>query len=128
MTEQKYWQLQSELDDHLMRELAYDRLIKTERNSCENAVEDAPTAKIDGNTSDGIHTFNELHHHRAVLYYVLAKKFPDKMWKAKKHHDGSMFDGMFVVGISTPYGQATYHYADQYWDLFECKEIEFAPE
>lgn len=39
-----------------------------------------------------------------------------------------MFDGMFIVGIETPDGQATYHYdIDPYWNMFECKELENAP-
>lgn len=36
---------------------------------------------------------------------------------------------MFIVGIETPTGQATYHYdIDPYFDMFECKEVEYAPE
>ena len=84
---------------------------------------------ITGETSDGYHTFNELYHHRAVLFSVIVKAFPDRAWKARKHHDGSMYDGMFIVGIETPDGQATYHYdVDPYWDMFKCKELEYAPE
>ena len=61
-----------------------------------------------GNLSDGYHTFNELYHHRAVLF--------------------SVFDGMFIVGIETPEGQATYHYdIEPYWDMFKVKELEKAP-
>ena len=86
--------------------------------------------KIDWcDTSDGYHTFNELYHHRAVLFSVIVKAFQDKAWKSKKHHDGTMYDGMFIVGIETPRGQATYHYdIDPYWDMFECPELERAPE
>ncbi len=84
---------------------------------------------ITGETSDGYHTFNELYHHRAVLFSVIVKAFPDRAWKARKHHDGSMYDGMFIVGIETPDGQATYHYdIEPYWDMFQCKELEYAPE
>lgn len=84
---------------------------------------------ITGDTSDGYHTFNELYHHRAVLFSVIVKAFPDKAWKARKHHDGSMFEGMFIVGIETPHGQATYHYdIDPYWEMFDCRGVEFAPE
>ena len=84
---------------------------------------------ITGETSDGYHTFNELYHHRAVLFSVIVKAFPDRAWKSRKHHDGSMYDGMFIVGIQTPDGQATYHYdIEPYWDMFECKELEYAPE
>ena len=84
---------------------------------------------ITGETSDGYHTFNELYHHRAVLFSVILKAFPGMAWKAKHHHDGTMYDGMFIVGIETPDGQATYHYdIEPYWDMFECKELEYAPE
>lgn len=85
--------------------------------------------EIDGDTSDGYHTFNELYHHRAVLFSVIVKAFSDKAWKSLQHHDGTMYDGMFIVGIDTPEGQATYHYdIDPYWDMFECRELERAPE
>ena len=84
---------------------------------------------ITGETSDGYHTFNELYHHRAVLFSVIVKVFPDHAWKSRKHHDGTMYDGMFIVGIETPDGQATYHYdIKPYWYMFECKELEYAPE
>ena len=60
---------------------------------------------------------------------MIVKAFPQKAWKSRKHHDGTMFDGMFIVGIETPDGQATYHYdLEPYWDMFNCTELEFAPE
>lgn len=84
---------------------------------------------IDENTSDGYHTFNELYHHRAMLFSVIVKIFADRAWKSKLHADGTMYDGMFIVGIETPDGQATYHYdVDPYWDMFQCKEVDHAPE
>ena len=83
---------------------------------------------ITGDTSDGYHTFNELYHHRAVLFSVICNARPDIAWKSKKHHDGTMYDGMFIVGIDTPEGQATYHYdIKPYWRMFRVKELEFAP-
>ena len=82
-----------------------------------------------GDMSDGYHTFNELYHHRAVLFSVICNLHPLCSWKAKKHHDGTMYDGMFIVGINTPEGQATYHYdIDPYWDMFKVPEAEFAPD
>ena len=85
--------------------------------------------EIDGDTSDGYHTFNELYHHRAILFSVIVKTFSDKAWKSLRHHDGTMYDGMFIVGIDTPDGQATYHYdIEPYWDMFECRELVRAPE
>lgn len=84
---------------------------------------------INGDTSDGYHTFNELYHHRAVLFSVIVAKFLDRAWKSKLHADGTMYEGMFIVGIKTPDGQATYHYdVEPYWNLFRCKEVDRAPE
>lgn len=87
---------------------------------------------ITGETSDGYHTFNELYHHRAVLFSVICNNHPHLAWKSKQHHnpdDEPMYEGMFVVGINTPTGQATYyHYIDPYWDMFHVQELEHAPE
>lgn len=95
-------------------------------------LDDMPTITqplITGDTSDGYHTFNELYHHRAVLFSVICNARPDIAWKSKKHHDGTMYDDMFIVGIDTPEGQATYHYdIEPYWGIFHVKELEFAPE
>jgi len=82
-----------------------------------------------GDLSDGYNTFNELYHHRAILFSVICNEHPDISWKSKLHHDGTMFDGMFIVGINTPEGQATYHYdINPYWDMFRVRELEKAPE
>ena len=81
-----------------------------------------------GNLSDGYHTFNELYHHRAILFSVICNSMPDKAWKSKLHDTGDMYGGMFIVGIETPEGQATYHYdIEPYWDMFKVKELEKAP-
>ncbi len=85
--------------------------------------------EITGETSDGYHTFNELYHHRAVLFSVICNNYPELAWKSKKHSDGTMFDGDFIVGINTPKGPASYHYdIDLYWDMFRVPEIPNAPE
>lgn len=97
-------------------------------DSIKNAPSLDVTPVITGETSDGYHTFNELYHHRAVLFSVIVSQFPELCWKSKRHYDGTMYDGMFIVGIETPTGQATYHYdVDPYFDMFECKEVEYAP-
>lgn len=86
---------------------------------------------INGETSDGYHTFNELYHHRAILFSVICNIYPHLAWKSKQHHspEEPMYDGMFIVGIQTPEGQATYHYdLEPYWGLFAVKELERAPE
>ena len=111
---------------------AYDDPKRMEKYDALNAaihLINNPSQFVTGDTSDGYHTFNELYHHRAVLFSVIVKAFQEKAWKARLHHDGTMYDGMFIVGIDTPEGQASYHYdIDPYWDMFECRELERAPE
>ncbi|AKQ08434.1 hypothetical protein PQE66_gp119 [Bacillus phage PBC2] len=80
-----------------------------------------------GEFSDGYHTFNELYYHRMILFKVICDVYKDKAWKSWKHDDGSMFDHSFIVGVTTPEGQYTYHYNEEYYDLFDVKELEFAP-
>lgn len=84
---------------------------------------------VTGATSDGYHTFDELYHHRAVLFSVIVAMFRGHSWKSLHHHDGTMYDGMFIVGIDTPAGPATYHYdVEPYWDMFPCEVLDRAPE
>ena len=124
-----------------MSESLYYKCPYKSEDECENgkyyyskAIEDAiallrEQEPITGETSDGYHTFNELYHHRAVLFSVIVANYPDRAWKSKKHHDGTMYDNMFIVGIDTPDGQATYHYdVDPYWDMFKCRVLDNAPE
>lgn len=81
-----------------------------------------------GDLSDGYHTFNELYHHRAVLFSVICNTHKDLAWKSRLHDTGDMYEGMFIVGIETPEGQATYHYdIEPYWDMFNVKELPKAP-
>ena len=84
-----------------------------------------------GDISDGYHTFNELYDHRAALTAALFKSLPsDTVYKSKKHHDGTMYDGMFIVGTNLPgIGAISYHYdLDPWWDIFNIREVENAPE
>ena len=78
--------------------------------------------------SDGYHTFEELYDHRAKLFAVICIVYNKIAWKSLVHNDGTMYDGMFIVGIDTPEGQATYHYdVAKYWDLFEIPELKYSP-
>lgn len=81
-----------------------------------------------GEISDGYHTFNELYHHRMILFAVICESYKDKAWKSWKHHDNTMYDDYFIVGINTPDGQYTYHYHKSAWDLFDVIELPNAPE
>ena len=86
---------------------------------------DASRCKI----SDGSHTFDELYHHRMVLFAVILKNNLDKAWKSKQHADGSMYDNYFIVGIETPQGQYSYHYHMENWEYFaDVKYLPNAPE
>ena len=79
--------------------------------------------------SDKWHTFEELYYHRMILFKKKKKAHKDKAWKSKQHHDGTMFEDDFIVGIETPEGQYSYHYNLKYWELFEeIDELEKAPE
>jgi hypothetical protein len=83
-----------------------------------------------GKISDGYHTFDELYHHRAVLFAVICSQFKDRSWKSLHHDDPEqpMYNGMFIVGIDTPEGQASYHYdIKPYWDMFDVKVLDKAP-
>lgn len=85
-----------------------------------------------GDVSDGYHTFNQLYHQRAVLFACIVKQNKNKAWKSFKHSDGKYcFDSdgeWFIVGIDTPQGSYTYHYAKEYWDMFDCQELECGKE
>lgn len=77
--------------------------------------------------SDKWHTFGDLYYHRMILTYMVLKNYPNLSWKSKQHHDGTMFDDSFIVGIDTPKGQYSYHYNLEYWDLFDIRELDKAP-
>lgn len=95
-------------------------------------------AKIIGDLSDGDHSFSELYHHRALLFSIICKlisTIDDNIcWKSKKHYDGSMYDGYFIVGVGglgdPIFGDKyfSYHYSIDDWDSFRVKELRNAPE
>ena len=121
------------LRDTVMKELDKFSKIYPYVVSPKSMIERIPKYYIDGSTSDGNHTFDELYHHRAVLFSIICNTFPYSIhaWKSKKHHDNTMYDGMFIVGIDTPYGQVTYHYdVDPYWNTIFATvlELDNAPE
>lgn len=89
-----------------------------------------PNVETIGDVSDGYHTFNSLYNQRLYLWAALVKAYKDKAWKTRRHSDGKpCFDGnWFLVGITTPAGDYTYHYELKDWNLFDCKVIDRAPE
>lgn len=81
-----------------------------------------------GEVSDGSHTFNELYEHRCKLFAVICNQNKYRAWKSWFHNDGTMFKDYFIVGITSHAGYFTYHYHKDYWNLFNVKELEKAPE
>lgn len=105
-----------------MNEALTDSIKELEQEHCENK----------GEISDGYHTFNQLYHQRAILFATIVNQNKDKAWKSYKHSDGKYcFDSngeWFIVGIDIPEGSYTYHYSKEYWDMFNCKELECGKE
>lgn len=90
---------------------------------------------VDGTScSDGYHTFDELYDHRIALFIALCQDLAGNnhpnIWKSKKHHDGSEYEGWFIMGINEEKGeQITYHLPMSEWDNTHFAQIyEFAPE
>ncbi|WAB25086.1 hypothetical protein M3_0135 [Lysinibacillus phage vB_LfM_LysYB1] len=91
-----------------------------------NVFEDFGFTTI-GQVSDGYHTFDELYYHRMVLFAIICNQNPLKAWKSKLHHEGDMYENYFIVGITTPKGDYSYHYHKEFWDMFVVRELERAP-
>ena len=90
------------------------------------AICEAAGVKEIEDISDGFHTFRQLYYQRMMLFAVIVKQNKDKAWKSLRHEDGELCFGgeWFIVGIDTPEGSYTYHYEDNYYSLFDCKELE----
>lgn len=86
------------------------------------------TNEINGQTSDGYHTFDELYYHRMVLFSVICNTHKDHAWKSLLHADGTMYDDYFIVGVTTDCGDYSYHYHVDHWREFDVKELDKAPE
>jgi hypothetical protein len=101
------------------------------RTAIEQAEKQKPVA-IDGNTSDGYHTFNELYEFRkaynAALFNELAAGGKCSVHKSWRHHDGELCfgGGWFIVVAVLPDGQISNHYEAKDWDLFAVPETERA--
>jgi hypothetical protein len=103
-----------------------------------------------GIISDGYHTFDELYDHRITLFIALCRQLKmeasfgetiipgmmvgiekvHKIWRSHKHHDGSVWDGWFIMGIGKEKGkQISYHLPLSRWEETGFAEtLERAPE
>ena len=85
---------------------------------------------------DEYHSMHELYEHRMalnialfnVIEYVGEPGVPPFVMKSKLHHDGTMFEGYFIVMMITNLGQVSYHYKLKHWDKFKIEEVERTPE
>jgi hypothetical protein len=91
--------------------------------------------KVDGNTSDGYHTFNELYEFRMLYNAALFNEWRGResilgfnVHKSKRHSDGELcFGGDWFIVVAYPNGkQISNHYELKYWDLFRIPERERA--
>lgn len=79
--------------------------------------------KVNGSTSDGYHTFDELYEHRCALFVALMKTNPKISWRANNHDDGSSFESWFIAGMKLPTGDITYHLPQWMWEMLDNVRI-----
>ncbi len=106
-------------------------VIASLRQAIEQAEKQEPI-KIDGNTSDGYHTFNELYEFRKAYNVALFNEWASggkcSVHKSWRHHDGELCfgGGWFIVVAVLPQGQISNHYEAKDWNLFAIPEVERA--
>lgn len=101
---------------------------------------------VDGSTSDGFHTFDELYRHRMLLTAALFNAWhkldgegigPEaNVHKSWRHSDGQTCSeafhaepgSWFIVVAQLPDGQISYHYQGEHWDLFNIPERDLPAE
>jgi hypothetical protein len=90
---------------------------------------------VNGDISDGCHTFDELYEHRITLFIALCKRLQKDFlketmadskyvpWRSHLHSDGTLFNGWFILGIGERKGeQITYHLPMDRWE--KCGFVE----
>lgn len=92
----------------------------------------ARTHLVDGLTSDGHHTFDELYQFRMLYNAALFNEWglDDRydVHKSWRHHEGDpcFGGGWFIVMAQLPTGQISNHYPAKDWDLFDVQERKVA--
>ncbi len=77
-----------------------------------------------GEVSDGYHTFHELYEHRNILWINILNLNPGMAFKTRKNDKGEIWEGWFIGGMNTPFGQVTYHLPEKHWSHVDVKEVE----
>ena len=83
---------------------------------------------VNGDISDGYHTFEELYEHRCALFVALLIKSPDISWYSLKHSDGSDWPGWFIAGMELPSGDITYHLPVALKPLLDSSAVKELPQ
>ena len=111
-----------------MEKKIYSLINKGKNLNVTHIVDNIFTFEGEIEVSDGYHTMEELYDHRRALTILLTKVIMKNVYnvltclRSKLHHDGTMFDGYFVVVIYAPFKpgqQVSYHYKLEHWDEFE---------
>lgn len=77
---------------------------------------------VNGDISDGYHTFDELYDHRCLLFIQLCLALPERAyWRPH-------YEGWPLLGLETPEGQITYHVPEKHLRLFKDKVKQGGPE
>jgi len=86
---------------------------------------------VDGDISDGHHTFRELYDYRMALNALLFNEWAAQgkydIQKSVRHSDGELCfgGGWFIVVATLPTGQVSFHYKLEYSHLFAVPEFAF---
>ena len=116
----------------LRQALSEAQLSVNENSHAIEQTEKQEPIKIDGNTSDGYHTFNELYEFRKAYNVALFNEWASggkcSVHKSWRHHDGELCfgGGWFIVVAVLPQGQISNHYEAKDWNLFAIPEVERA--
>jgi hypothetical protein len=77
---------------------------------------------VNGDMSDGYHTFDELYEHRCLLFINFClSHYVHAYWRPH-------YEGWPLIGMETPFGQVTYHVPEKYLPLFSTKIKQGGPE
>ena len=79
---------------------------------------------------DGYHTFDELYDHRIALFIALVNSVPEnveRVWKSKKHFNGTEWKGWFIAGMEIKGQQISYHLPIDKWYQLHVQALDKAP-
>jgi len=109
------WEAKSDVGDKSQKNFVLEGI----NMMIQNTLDDSSRGKV----SDGYHTFDELYECRHVLWVKLCELAEAmgangvKVIRARKHSDGSGYEGWFLLMMVYPDGrQLSFHLPYKYWD------------